>query len=228
MKTIYIVATPIGNLEDMTLRALRILKEVDIILCEDTRVTKKLLDHYGITTKTISYHQHSSDKKVDQIRSLLKEDKTVALVTDAGTPGLSDPGGILVHELRSYFKDALAIIPIPGVSALTALVSVAGIPTDAFAFLGFFPHKKGRQTLYREIAESKRTVFFYESPHRIMKTLEGLQAVLDETRVVVVGRELTKKFETLYSGSLHGVTEKITGKEKGEFVVAIAGKRVHQ
>lgn len=225
MATLYIVATPIGNLEDITLRAIRILKEVDIILCEDTRVTKKLLNHYNITTTTISYHQHSSEKKVDQITSLIQEGKTIALVTDAGTPGLSDPGGVLVHELRGTFGKSLDIIPIPGVSALTALISVAGIPMDLFVFLGFFPHKKGRQTLYKEIADSKRTVIFYESPHRIIKTLEALAEYITEERTLVIGRELTKKFETVYVGPLKEVTERIKENIKGEFVVAIAGKK---
>ncbi|MFA5030846.1 MAG: 16S rRNA (cytidine(1402)-2'-O)-methyltransferase [Patescibacteria group bacterium] len=223
MSTLYIVSTPIGNLEDMTLRALRILKEVDIIFCEDTRVTRKLLTHFEIHTPTESYHQHSGDRKTDHIVSLLREGKNLAIVSDAGTPGLSDPGGPLVHDVRSQLGSTIQIVPIPGASALAALIAVAGIPMDSFVFLGFMPHKKGRQTLFKEIAESKRTTIFYESPHRINKTLEALEATLEPDRTIVIGRELTKKFETLYVGSVEQVKHDLD-QILGEFVVAVAGK----
>ena len=224
MSTLYIVSTPIGNLEDITLRALRVLKEVDIIFCEDTRVTKKLLTHFDIHTPTESFHQHSGDRKTDHVVSLLSDGKNLALVSDAGTPGLSDPGGPLVHDVRAKLGNSIQIVPIPGASALAALIAVAGIPMDSFVFLGFLPHKKGRQTLFKEIAESERTTIFYESPHRISKTLESLEAALDPTRIIVIGRELTKKFETIYIGPVQQV-KKDLDQIMGEFVVAVAGKR---
>jgi 16S rRNA (cytidine1402-2'-O)-methyltransferase len=223
MSTLYIVSTPIGNLEDITLRALRILKEVDIVFCEDTRVTRKLLTHFDIHTPTESYHQHSGDRKTDHIVSLLREGKNLAIVSDAGTPGLSDPGGPLVHDVRAQLGSTIQIVPIPGASALAALIAVAGIPMDSFVFLGFMPHKKGRQTLFKEIAGSKRTTIFYESPHRINKTLEALEAALEPDRTIVIGRELTKKFETLYVGSVQQVKHDLD-QILGEFVIAVAGK----
>jgi len=225
MSKLYIVATPIGNLEDITQRALRILTRVDVILCEDTRHTLQLLNHFDIKKKLISYHQHSKLQKIDQIINLLKGGKNLALVSDAGTPALSDPGGVLVNEVNNQLGDQVEIIPIPGVAALTALISVSGIPSDKFEFLGFLPHKKGRQTLFQKIAESKTTIYFYESPHRIMKTLDALVAVLDDDRQVVIGRELTKKFETIYRGNIKEVKQVLENDEvKGEFVVGVEGK----
>jgi len=223
--TLYIVSTPIGNLEDITLRAIRILKEVDVIFCEDTRVTHKLLSHFEIPVRTESFHQHSGERKTDHLISLLREGKNLALVSDAGTPGLSDPGGPLVRDVRDALGDDAHIVPIPGASALVALIAVAGIPMDSFVYLGFLPHKKGRATLFAEIAESKRTTIFYESPHRILKTLTSLKETLGPDRLVVVGRELTKQFETLYVGTASDVRKKIALNVKGEFVVAVAGKR---
>lgn len=225
MVTLFVVATPIGNLEDMTLRALRVLQEVDFILCEDTRHTLQLLNHFDIKKSLISYHQHSQIQKIDYIISLLKEGKNLALVSDAGTPAISDPGGVLVQAIIDQLGDAVRIEPIPGVSALTALASVAGLPTDKFIFLGFLPHKKGRQTLFNQIKESEQTVILYESPHRIIKTLESLVSVLAPDRQIIVGRELTKKFETIYRGTAAEVLEKLQqDKVLGEFVVAVAGK----
>jgi len=213
MSTLYIVATPIGNLEDITLRALHILKEVDLILCEDTRVTKKLLSRYDIKTPTQSYHQHSKLKKINYILNLLKQDKSLALVSDSGTPGISDPGNKLINHLAKSLPD-LEIIPIPGPNAAVAAASISGLPMDKFVFMGFPPHKKGRQKFFKEVAESKYPVILYESPHRILKTLEELRDF-----EIVVGRELTKKFETVYRGKARDVIKKI--KPKGEFVIAI-------
>ena len=219
MGTLYIVATPIGNLEDVTLRALRILKEVDLTACEDTRLTKRLLDHYQITTPTISYHQHSSIGKIGFLVDQLKAGKDVALVTDAGTPGIADPGGLLV---KAVLEQGVKVEVIPGPAALTAALSISGLPADHFLFLGFLPHKKGRETLIKEIVSAKQTVVFYESVHRILKTLEQLKSFGLE-RLIVVARELTKKFETVYRGSVDEVLEKLKSDEvKGEFVVIIS------
>jgi 16S rRNA (cytidine1402-2'-O)-methyltransferase len=218
MSTLYIVATPIGNLKDITLRALETLKEVDLILCEDTRVTKKLLDHYNIKTSTESYHQHSKLNKVNYILGLLEQGKNLAMVSDSGTPGISDPGNKLVNELMSgELMSRVEIIPIPGVSAITALASVSGFPMDKFVFMGFPPHKKGRQKFFKEVAEYKYPVIIYESPHRIIKTLNELSVFGDFE--IVVGRELTKKFETIYRGKIKDIISKI--KPRGEFVLAI-------
>jgi len=227
MSVLKIVATPIGNLEDISLRALRTLKEADFILCEDTRVTRKLLDHYEIKTPTISYHQHSGALKTDKIKILLKEGKTLALVTDAGTPGISDPGGKLVSLVREEFGDLVRIESIPGVAALTTAVSIAGAGFDRFLFLGFLPHKKGRQTMLKEIFKSEYPVIFYESKHRIIKLLEEVEKMSGEldTRVVVqVARELTKMHESFYSGTPAEILAELQvdpNNLKGEFVVLI-------
>lgn len=225
MSIIRIVATPIGNLEDLTFRALRTLKESDFILCEDTRVTRKLLDHYDIKTPTISYHQHSGDLKVDKIISLLREGKNLALVTDAGTPGISDPGGKLVSILREEFGVEILIESVPGVSALGAAISISGSGFDRFLFLGFLPHKKGRQTMLREIMASDYPVVLYESKHRIIKLLEELEVIRAEQELkIMVARELTKMHESFYSGSAVSILEEIKSDPnnlKGEFVVLI-------
>jgi 16S rRNA (cytidine1402-2'-O)-methyltransferase len=228
MANLYIVATPIGNLEDISLRALRILKEVDLILCEDTRVTKKLLDRYQIKKPLLSYHQHSKLQKIDYIISLLKEGKNLALVSDSGTPGVSDPGNKLVNEVVKWLSDRVKIVPIPGPSALTCAASVSGFPMDKFLFLGFLPKKKKRKEVLKEILESKYPVIFYESPYRILKTLKELRDAMNSeqraTNNILVARELTKKFETIYRGKIDEVIEKIEKSPvKGEFVV-IVGK----
>ena len=220
MSNLYLVATPIGNLADITLRAKNILAEVDFILAEDTRVTKKLLDHYGIPTKTLTWHQHSSEHDWQKIKSLLESGSSIALVTDAGTPGVSDPGGQLVSRVAQELAE-VKIIPIPGVSALTAIMSVAGIALDDFLFLGFLPHKKGRQTLITEIKESKRPVIFFESVHRILKALESLS---DCEKKLIVGRELTKAFETIYRGQacdILAILQQDKSQLKGEFVIIV-------
>jgi len=221
MSDFFIVATPIGNLGDMSERAIATLRDVDLILCEDTRVTKKLLDYYSIKTRTQSYHQHSKISKIDQIKEMVRDGKNIALVSDAGTPGISDPGGKLVQELVKEFGDEIKTIPIPGPSAVTALLSASGLPSDKFIFMGFPPHKKGRQKFFKELADQKYTVVIYESPHRILKTLDELASII-ANRQIAVGRELTKKFETIYYGTADKVKNQV--KEKGEFVIAISIK----
>ena len=223
MSTFYVVATPIGNLEDISKRALRILSEVDLILCEDTRVTKKLLNHYEIKTPTLSYHQHSELKKVEEIIQLLEEGKNLALVSDAGTPGISDPGNKLINLAIKQCNN-LTIVPIPGPSAVTVAASISGFPMDKFVFLGFPPVKKKRRKFFEQIINSQYPVMFYESPHRIIKSLTELGAI-DSQLSIVVCRELTKKFETIYRGTAEGVLEKLR-KEKirGEFVVTVERK----
>lgn len=267
---LYIIATPIGNLEDITLRALRILREADYILCEDTRVTKKLLEHYKIypvkfpinrdlpeakfdrikNKKLVVYHHHSDARKIQEIIELVKNNQ-VALVTDAGTPGISDPGNRLIAALVETRQRSLSggqtslvstdIIPIPGPSAVVAALSVSGLPTDKFIFKGFVPHKKGRETFLHEVLSAEETVVFYESCHRIIKCLEQMQTLnnaeyyadlrgkgRDRSRPVqmVVCRELTKKFETIYRGTAVEVLEQIKKEfrnrtPKGEFVVVV-------
>ena len=215
---LYIVATPIGNLEDTTYRAIDTLKSVDFVACEDTRVTKKLLNHYKIKTSTISYHQHSSETKMLEIKKLLEEGNNIALVTDAGTPGISDPGNKLIEFLLSTTHTS--IIPIPGASAVITALSISGFPTDKFIFMGFPPHKKRRGQFFEEVSKSKYTVIFYESSHRIKKALQNLAEVLGDDVKVCVCRELTKKFESVYRGTINEILE-MDVKEKGEFVVVV-------
>lgn len=225
MATLYIVATPIGNLKDISPRALEVLKGVDLILCEDTRVTKKLLDYYKINTFTLSYHQHSELKKVEYIIQLLEGGKNLALVSDAGTPGISDPGNKLIDLLFARPGLAANIVPIPGPCAITAAASISGFPTDRFLFLGFPPAKKKRKKFFEEAADSKYTVIFYESPYRIIKTLKELGFFARE-REIAVCRELTKKFETIYRGSVEKVIQDIEKDEiRGEFVVILGEKK---
>lgn len=223
MATLYLVSTPIGNLEDITLRALNVLKSVDKILCEDTRVTRTLLAKYDIHVPTMSYHAQSSSGKHDDILELLRDGRNLALVSDAGTPTLSDPGVLLVQLVREHLPD-VQVIAVPGASALlTALVST-GFSSAQFLFLGFLPHKKGRETLFKEIAETERTIVFYESPHRIEKTLESLEKYLPADRKIATCRELTKMFEEIKIGTAAEVRAYYTAhpdKVRGEFVVAI-------
>ncbi len=250
MATFYVIGTPIGNLEDITLRALRILGEVDLILCEDTRVTRKLLDRHNIKTKCESYHAHTTDSKMEKILDMIGgvgEDgakdgahvpKNIALVSDAGTPGISDPGSHLVGLIRARFADEIArgeikIESVPGPSAVTAALSIAGIECSQFTFLGFLPHKKGRETLFKEItamtsgaekSATARPALFYESPHRIMKTLESLAGHLQPEQKIVIVRELTKIYEEVVRGTPAEVSvffEKNAEKIRGEFVVII-------
>jgi len=223
MSALYVVATPIGNLEDISKRALRTLSEVDLILCEDTRVTKKLLDHYQIKTPCLSYHQHSKIGKTEYIIGLLKAGKDLALVSDAGTPGISDPGGKLVSMVcQSGFK----VYPVPGPSAAIAAASISGFPVDRFFFMGFPPQKKKRKKFFEEAVSSKYPVIFYESTYRILKTLEELKN-MDSSLELTVCRELTKKFETIYRGEIGKVIEDIKkGEIKGEFVVVLRTKNM--
>ncbi|MCI0542187.1 16S rRNA (cytidine(1402)-2'-O)-methyltransferase [bacterium] len=224
MPTLSIIGTPIGNLEDITLRALRVLREADVVLCEDTRVTAQLLAKYKIKKPLLSYHSHSRLAKVEKIFEMLEEEKNLALVSDAGTPGISDPGSLLVSQVREKFGDSVNIIPIPGPSALIAALSGAGIVGNEFLFLGFLPHKKGRETLFKEISSTKRVVVFYESPHRILKSLQSLQTHCPKKKIIIA-RELTKVFEEFLWGNaseLLEVFEKNPQKVRGEFVVLIA------
>lgn len=223
MKTgkLFITATPIGNLADITLRVLETLKSVDFILCEDTRVTKNLLEHYKIQKSLISYHQHSDAKKINEIKELLAEGKNLALVTDAGTPGISDPGNLLIAELIKKGIDT--IVPLPGCCAAVVALSVSGFPTDKFVFLGFPPHKNKRQKFFKELAETEKTIVFYESSHRIKKCLNDLKTFLPADRQIFVARELTKVFETLYRGTIDEVIAEMK-EERGEFVIVINGK----
>lgn len=227
MGTLYIIATPIGNLEDITLRALRVLKEVDLILCEDTRVTKKLLSKYDIHTRTESYHAHTKITKAEKFLDMLEEGKNIALVSDAGTPAISDPGVLLVKMAREKFGADAKVVPIPGASALAAAISAAGIPAAQFRFLGFLPHKKGRETAFRKIADEKDVTIFYESPHRIMKTLHALAKHLSSNRNICVARELTKIHESFVSGSSEEVEKYFIAHPdqiRGEYVVIVSGK----
>jgi 16S rRNA (cytidine1402-2'-O)-methyltransferase len=231
-----VVATPIGNLEDITLRALRILKEADVVACEDTRTTKKLLTHFDIHTPTTSFNAQSGERGFEKIISLLEEGKHVALVSDAGTPGVSDPGLELVSKVR---ETAQTIEAIPGPSALAAALSVSGLRAASFTFYGFLPLKKGRETLFKEIAMSERASVFYESPHRIMKALESLQKFLNAPslanategktgRRVGIYRELTKLHEEHVVGSIDAVIEHFTtnpDRIRGEFVVIVEERK---
>lgn len=224
---LYIVATPIGNLEDITLRALRILKESDVILSEDTRVAQKILQHYEIKVPLLSYHHHSDSAKINQIIKLLKEDKKVSLVSDAGTPGISDPGGELVHQVLTEMPDT-KIEAIPGACAAVTALSISGMPTDKFLFLGFPPHKKGRQTFLGKIMASEYPVVVYESKHRIIKFLEELKTIINPETEMMVGRELTKMHETAYRGNVNQILDEIKSDpnaQKGEFVVIIKNKK---
>lgn len=217
-----IVATPIGNLEDITLRALRVLKEADVIFCEDTRVTKKLLAHYDIHTKTVRCDANKEAIAAADIIARIDAGEKVAYVTDAGTPGISDPGAYLVSRVREELPEA-RIDAIPGASSLTAALSVAGITEHSFRFLGFLPHKKGRQTLFKEIAAAEEPIIFLESTHRIMKTLESLVAYAPQKSVILC-RELTKKFEEVVTGSPEEVKAALAtdaNRHRGEFVVIV-------
>ncbi len=221
----YIVATPIGNLEDITYRAVRILSEVDIILCEDTRVTGKLLKHYGINTSMKSYHAQSSDAKEDAIVQAIKSGTTYALVSDAGTPTISDPGVKLIARIREDVPD-ISIVPVPGAAALVAGLSTTGFNGNQFTFYGFLPHKKGRKTIFDSIeSDAEKISIFYESPHRLMKTLQELSLRFGETvRKICVARELTKLHESSIVGTANQVFQyymENPDQVRGECVVII-------
>lgn len=219
---LYLVPTPIGNLKDITLRALEVLQSVDAILAEDTRTTGKLLKHFEIKQKLVSYHAHNEHNAVGRVIERLERGETLALVSDAGSPGISDPGYLLVHEvLKHNFK----IEALPGATAFVPALVKSGLPSERFVFEGFLPHKKGRQTRLLAMAEETRTIILYESPHRLLKTLNQLAEYLGEEREVSVSRELTKMFEETVNGSVKEVIAHFEhGTIKGEFVIIINGK----
>jgi 16S rRNA (cytidine1402-2'-O)-methyltransferase len=219
---LYLVATPIGNLEDITLRALRVLKEVDLIACEDTRQTQKLLTHYGIQTRTVSYHEHNEMTKAAELVVDLESGAKIALVTDAGMPGISDPGFRLI---ALAIRHHVPVVPIPGASAFLAALVASGLPTDSFRFSGFLPAKSGqRRKLLESVRESPRTQVFYEAPHRLLETLADVVEVLGPERHVVVAREVTKIYEEFLRGRATEVLEqlKARGDVKGEITLLIA------
>jgi 16S rRNA (cytidine1402-2'-O)-methyltransferase len=217
--TLFVVATPIGNLEDVTLRALRVLREVDVVACEDTRRTRALLTHFDIHTPTVSYYEHNKLTRGPQILRQLRDGRSVALVTDAGTPGISDPGFLLVREARAA---GIPVVPVPGPAAVTAALSAAGVPADRFVFDGFPPVKPGRRlNRLRALRELDTTVVLYESPHRILATLEAIGTVFGE-REIVVARELTKQFEEIVRATpaAHRARLQAAGV-RGEFTVIV-------
>ncbi|MDD4848043.1 MAG: 16S rRNA (cytidine(1402)-2'-O)-methyltransferase [Bacteroidales bacterium] len=219
---LYLVPTPIGNLEDMTYRAVRILSEVHTILAEDTRTTAKLLSHYNIQNNIVSYHQFNEHQKVDEFVQRLENGETMAVVTDAGTPGISDPGFLLA---RACVAAGIEIETLPGATALIPALVNSGLPCDRFYFEGFLPHKKGRQTRLQFLSQQEQTFVLYESPFRLCKTLEQLIEVCGTERRCSVARELTKMFEENFRGSLQEILAHFSNKEvKGEIVIVVAGK----
>lgn len=219
--TLYICGTPIGNLEDITLRVLKILKEVKYIAAEDTRHTKKLLGHYQINTKVTSYYEYNKFKKAPYLVEILKNGQDIALVSDAGMPGISDPGYVLINLA---LKNNIKLIPVPGVSALITALVVSGLPTDKFVFEGFLPRKiKERKKYFRSIENEERTIIFYEAPHRLKKTLKDMLGILGD-RKIVIARELTKRYEEIIRGNLIQVLSEINEKEiKGEITLIVQG-----
>ena len=222
MGQLYIVPTPIGNMEDISFRAVNILKEADQVLAEDTRVSGKLLKHYAIATPMRSYHQHNEHRIVDQIIARLQGGEVIALISDAGTPGISDPGYLIVRECVAR---KINVICLPGATALIPAIVQSGIPSDRFVFEGFLPVKKGRKKKLTALAEEERTLVIYESPYRVLKTLQDLKEYLGQDRSISVSREISKKFESTVNGKLAEVLEYFEHKKpKGEFVFVVAGK----
>lgn len=218
---LYIVPTPIGNLEDLTFRAVRILKEVDLILAEDTRVSKILLNHYQISTPLKAHHIYNEHEQLKEVLVLLRQGKNLALISDAGTPGIADPGFLLIREV---VKEGLEFEVLPGACALITAVVASGLPTSAFIFEGFLPHKKGKQTQILAWKNEERTVIFYESVHRILKTLELLNTLLGSERKIVLAKEITKKFQGFYRGTLGDIHTFLDEKNtKGEWTVILEG-----
>ena len=216
------VATPIGNLEDITARALRILREVDVVACEDTRRTRQLLTHFDIHTPTVSYYEHNKLRRGPQLLRQLGEGRSVALVSDAGTPGISDPGVLLVREARAA---GVRVVPVPGPSAVVAALSAAGLPADRFVFDGFLPVKPGRRrNRLAALHELETTLVFYESPHRIVATLEAVAEVFGEVPIVVA-RELTKQFEEIVTATPSEHLARLAAGARGEFTIVIRGPR---
>lgn len=220
-----ILATPIGNLEDISFRALRVLSEADFIFCEDTRVTIKILNHYGISVPLKSLHRHSSPKKLAEVANIAAFKKSVVYVTDGGTPGVSDPGKELIEEVLKINKNA-SIVAVPGPSAVTAAASICGFPMEKFVFLGFPPKKKRRKRFFEEALSFPFPVVFYESPHSIIKSLSEISE-MEKGRDVVVMREMTKLYETTYRGTVEKVVEELSKENiKGEFAIVL-GPRLH-
>ena len=220
---IYLIPTPIGNLEDITLRAIRLLKEVDLILAEDTRVSSKLLKHFEIDTPYQSFHMHNEHKKVQSVLNQLKGGKRIALISDAGTPGISDPGFLMVREA---LKEGVEVQCLPGPTALIPALVQSGIPCDRFIFEGFLPPKKGRQTRLEQMAQEERTLVFYESPHKLLKTLDQLRIHFGADRSLAVVREISKLYESTFRGTIEeGLQFFQSHPPKGEFVIVVAGKK---
>ncbi|NNC60770.1 MAG: 16S rRNA (cytidine(1402)-2'-O)-methyltransferase [Eudoraea sp.] len=223
MGTLYLVPTPIGNLEDITLRAIRILKEVDLILAEDTRNSGKLLQHYEINQPMHAYHMHNEHKVVDKFVQRLKNGESMALISDAGTPGISDPGFLLT---RACLESGIRVECLPGATALIPALVNSGLPSERFVFEGFLPVKKGRQTRLLALKEEGRTMIFYESPHKLLRTLEDLITSLGKDRPASVSRELTKIYEETVRGSLSEILEYYKENPvKGEFVIVVGGRK---
>lgn len=222
MPKLYLVPTPIGNLEDITLRAIRILKEADLILAEDTRTTGNLLKHYGIETRMMAHHLHNEHREVPLITDRILSGENIALVSDAGTPGISDPGFLLVREC---LKAGIETECLPGATAFVPALVASGLPCDCFHFEGFLPQKKGRQSKLKELAEMRHTLVFYESPHRLIKALEQFLQYFGEERKASVSRELTKIYEETRRGTIPELIEYFKSKTvKGEIVIVVEGK----
>lgn len=223
MATLYLIPTPIGNLEDITLRAIRILKEVDLILCEDTRTSKPLLKHFEISTPLLSYHIFNEHQKIESIINRIKMGENIGLISDAGTPGISDPGFLLVREA---VKNGIEVDTLPGATAFVPALVNSALPMDRFCFEGFLPHKKGRQTRLEKLKEEERTIVLYESPHRLIKTLTQLSEYLGSDRQASVSREISKMFQENKRGSLEGLIEYFSSKTiKGEIVICVEGNK---
>lgn len=221
--SLYLVPTPIGNLADITLRALEILKSVSLILCEDTRTSGFLLKHYSITKPLQSFHNFNEHKILQSLVQRMKQGETMALISDAGTPGISDPGFLIA---RACLKEGIKVECLPGATAFVPALLKSGLPADRFAFEGFLPHKKGRQTMLKKLAEEERTMIFYESPHRLVKSLEQFKEYFGEDRQASVSRELSKKFEETKNGTLTELVAYFQAKDvKGEIVIVVGGKQ---
>lgn len=222
MSKLYLIPTPIGNLEDITLRAIRILKEVDLVLAEDTRTSMFLMKHFEISTPLQSHHLHNEHSKVEEVVNQIKSGITIALITDAGTPGISDPGFLLVREC---IKNAIEVETLPGATAFVPALVNSGLPSERFCFEGFLPHKKGRQTKLESLVEEERTMIFYESPHRLIKTLTSFSEYFGKERKASISRELTKMFEENKRGTLEELIAYFSSKSiKGEIVIVVGGK----
>lgn len=218
---LYIVPTPVGNLGDITFRAIDVLKQVDVVLCEDTRTSGKLLKHYEISKPLLAYHQHNEHKVLGSLINKLKAQNTMALITDAGTPGISDPGFLLIREC---IKNDIAVECLPGATAFVPALVVSGLPTHNFVFEGFLPIKKGRKTKLEQLAEEKRTIVLYESPHRIHKTLQELQTFFGNDRMISISREISKLHEETLRGTIEELAQHFSNHPaKGEIVMVISG-----